>query len=733
MLAPGRWIGPRRGELALAGILLLAAFLRLFGLQNGQYGSDDERLWSEALRSLAQHTLPAAGIRSSIGVGNGPFQVFVVMPAAALFGSAPLAGAVVVGLLNVLGVYVLYRLVLEQYGRRPALIAALLYATSSWAVIYARRMQAQDMLAPFEILFFWNAARWLRCGRARDLVLMGLWLAVLSQVYVLGLLHFLTAALILAIGWPKLRPLPALCAAAVLAVLSAPYALTVLLPGIATFRGMLGGQPTADVQSIVLALTLATHKGYQTIAGQAGSVWDATANFEGVLVWVEEALFALGALYVAARLARSTKLQPARSIDLLLLVWTVIPVALFVRHSVPLYPYYYVSILPLPAVFTALLLDRFWRWGGAAVAGVLAANSLALAGIFFAVIGGYWTHNDYGLPEHLTIDVSNQVRALAQAQHVGRTFVDGDMDPSEVMGSVLIRDGLDVLWLDDYRTPELASPPAGSPAALYVTMADDTATAKFLKDQFGALQQLAVPLPGEGVTIRAYVVDPAAMQQALEQLLSQPLQVSVANGMQLQAFYGERRVSAGQPLQAAVSWVWGGGTAPKPRYSLFAHLIDGSGKPVAQADFPLLAGVDWRPRQEVVQWLNLALPSTMPPGRYSLDLGVYDEDGVVREALTDPNGKELGTSLSLGPFVVPPADLGQASGAAPQLRLGDGIDLLSHGVSASGGQVTVNAIWAADASPSKDYTVFVHLLDGSGKVAAQVDTQPRGGDFPTSI
>ncbi|HEU0167718.1 MAG TPA: glycosyltransferase family 39 protein, partial [Chloroflexota bacterium] len=198
MLAAGRWIGPRRGELALAGILLLAAFLRLFGLQNGQYGSDDERLWSEALRALAQHTLPAAGIRSSIGVGNGPFQVFVVMPAAALFGSAPLAGAVIVGLLNVLGVYMLYRLVAEQYGRRPALIAALLFATSSWAVIYARRMQAQDMLAPFEILFFWNAARWLRGGRARDLVLMGVWLAVLSQVYVLGVLHVVTAAAILA-------------------------------------------------------------------------------------------------------------------------------------------------------------------------------------------------------------------------------------------------------------------------------------------------------------------------------------------------------------------------------------------------------------------------------------------------------------------------------------------------------------------------------------------------------
>jgi hypothetical protein len=235
------------------------------------------------------------------------------------------------------------------------------------------------------------------------------------------------------------------------------------------------------------------------------------------------------------------------------------------------------------------------------------------------------------------------------------------------------------------------------------------------------------------VTIRAYVVDPAAMQQALGQLLKQPLPVRVANGMQLQSFYGARRMSPGQSLQAAVSWTWAGGAAPTARYSMFAHLVDGSGKPVAQGDFPLLVGVDWRPQQEVVQWLDLALPDSIAPGRYALDVGVYDEHGVVRQALSDPDGKALGTSLSLGPFVVPPADLATLRpGTTAEAQLGDGVELVSHTTVASGGTVQVQAVWAAAAAPSKDYTVFVHLLDGSGKLVSQVDTQPRGGDFPTS-
>jgi hypothetical protein len=711
---------------ALAAILTLAGFLRLFSLQYGQYGSDDERLWTLALRSVAAHTLPLSGIRSSIGVNNGPFQAYIVMPAAALFGEAPIAGAIVVALLNTLAVYFLYRFVREFFGRRPALIATLLFAVNSWAVIYARRMQAQDMLVPFQILFFWNGARWLARGRWWDLVLMFVWLALLTQVYVLGFLHLASAAIILLLGWRKVRPGPLLAGVVVWAGLSAPYAVSTLLPGIGSFGNVAAGGARLDAGSLVLALTMATHKGFQTIAGQAGSVFDSTSGFEGMLVWAEEALFALGVLYAlwSASRAGSSWKRPAYAV---LLVWALVPVAAFARHAVPLYPYYFVALLPLPAVFTGLLLDRAWAGGGgAALLGLLSANALAMAGIFFAVIPGYWTKNDYGLPYAYTFDLASRVQHLAAQQGIGRVYVDGDMDPSEVMSSVLLRHGMDVFWLDDYRTPEFAAARAGDPPSLYLTMADDTDTSQFLRQQFGQRQTLAVPLPGEGVTIRGYELSPPEVRAALDELLDQKLGLNVANGLVLDGFYGARRLAPGQPLRAALSWEWPGGTRPQERYTVYAHLVDGSGKAITGADYPLQPTQDWAAGQEVVQWFDLPVPAGTAPGRYRLEAGFYGND-VRRQQISG-----VGDELPLGPFVVPPPQASAPPGP-PKAELGDGVALAAHQALISSGELRLMLTWLARAQPSKDYTVFVHVLDGAGQVVAQADSQPRGGDFPTSV
>jgi hypothetical protein len=436
----------------------------------------------------------------------------------------------------------------------------------------------------------------------------------------------------------------------------------------------------------------------------------------------------LFAVWSATRAGGSAK-RPALMV---LLVWALVPIALFARHSVPLYPYYFVALLPLPAVFTGLLLDRGWAGGGGgAVLGLLAANGLAMAGIFFAVIPGYWTKNDYGLPYQYTFDIAPKVETLVRDDHLGRVYVDGDMDPSEVMSSVLLRHGVDVFWLDDYRTPEFAAAPAGDPASLYVTMADNTETSRFLRAQFSARQTLSFPLPGEGVTIRGYEILPADVHAALDRLLAQRLDVKAASGLAIRGFFGDRRLAADRPLQAAVSWVWPGGARPDQRYTVFAHLVDASGKELARSDNPLQPTQDWAPGQEVVQWFNLPVPTGTEPGRYWLDLGFYGNN-VERQELTDSSGKVIGGSLTLGPFVLPPPNSTAARGAA-EVQLGDGIELLSHRVSAASGQLNLTLTWGAAARPSKDYTVFTHVLDTSGKVVAQADSQPRGGNFPTSV
>jgi hypothetical protein len=45
--------------------------------------------------------------------------------------------------------------------------------------------------------------------------------------------------------------------------------------------------------------------------------------------------------------------------------------------------------------------------------------------------------------------------------------------------------------------------------------------------------------------------------------------------------------------------------------------------------------------------------------------------------------------------------------------------------------ICVELAWTADATPSSDYTVFVHLLDAAGNLVAQSDIQPGSGYTPT--
>ncbi len=49
-----------------------------------------------------------------------------------------------------------------------------------------------------------------------------------------------------------------------------------------------------------------------------------------------------------------------------------------------------------------------------------------------------------------------------------------------------------------------------------------------------------------------------------------------------------------------------------------------------------------------------------------------------------------------------------------------------------GGNVTIDLKWKATRSMDKNYVVFVHLYDASGRLVAQHDSQPQGGSRPTS-
>ena len=72
-----------------------------------------------------------------------------------------------------------------------------------------------------------------------------------------------------------------------------------------------------------------------------------------------------------------------------------------------------------------------------------------------------------------------------------------------------------------------------------------------------------------------------------------------------------------------------------------------------------------------------------------------------------------------------------------EVRFGDVIALSGFGTGAGehvpAGTLPLALAWRALRPMGRDYTAFVHLLDGEGKLWAQADSQPQGGTRPTSL
>jgi 4-amino-4-deoxy-L-arabinose transferase-like glycosyltransferase len=118
------------------------------------------------------------------------------------------------------------------------------------------------------------------------------------------------------------------------------------------------------------------------------------------------------------------------------------------------------------------------------------------------------------------------------------------------------------------------------------------------------------------------------------------------------------------------------------------------------------------------------LPADLAPGRYRIDVVAYRvTDGAL---LSEPVAVEW---FLIGP---PPAPLATTIDVAWQ----DGMTLAGHdGMPATfdpGATLNLRLAWRADATPTADYTVFVHLLDEDGQIVAQHDRAPESGFYPTS-
>ncbi|MCY3834218.1 MAG: hypothetical protein OXG85_14490 [Chloroflexi bacterium] len=357
-------------------VVLLAAALRLGRSDVVEYFHDDAMLATLALELADGQRFPLTGILSSTGIPNSPVSVYFLALPFALF-SDPAVVIHFVMIWNALGVALLWLLARWHCGWRIALFAGLAYAVNPWAVLFSRKIWAQELHTPIIILGlllllkgFWELRDSGR--RARSVaVSQSLGLPIL----LFGLqFHFAAWPLALLIpvsfwlGRRRLHIGAVLAAVALSTAVCAPYAL-----GLAqtlesdparisdAMARSVGSRPQFSSASLSATLRLAAGAGLEYWLAP-DQVADITAGFTPLLP-LAFALIPLIALGIGAAIAQM------RSFAWLILIWAFLPSLLLIVEWTPVYIHYFIPSIPALALLVGIGLDRVLR---------LAARSYAL-------------------------------------------------------------------------------------------------------------------------------------------------------------------------------------------------------------------------------------------------------------------------------------------------------------------------------------------------------------------
>lgn len=175
------------------------------------------------------------------------------------------------------------------------------------------------------------------------------------------------------------------------------------------------------------------------------------------------------------------------------------------------------------------------------------------------------------------------------------------------------------------------------------------------------------------------------------------------------------------------------------------ELIDRAGNAVSHASRDPFSGKyplqRWAPGRYSRDDWELPLDSNIAPGVYDLRLGLYhkgDGEAVIAVPLSSEFEWRPYSAVPLAKIKIPvaPPSPEEIRAATPvNVQVGEAFVLSGYVLKADRAAHTIGLAlyWSGLNRTGADYTIFVHLLDGSGNVISQKDAPPLDGAYPTSM
>jgi 4-amino-4-deoxy-L-arabinose transferase-like glycosyltransferase len=631
---------------AVAALLLLAGALRMAWPGITEFKADEARLLSLALE-MRQGTLAVRGISSSTGFPNFPMSVWLyALPV--LVWPHPYAATLFTGLLNTLAVGGGYWLARRYWGTGAALAATLLFAVSPWAVLFSRKIWAQNLLPLFVMVWAISAALALVEGRRWMLAVHILALAIAIQIHLAAVALLPATLVLLVVFWRRVEWRALLTGVGLSVLVAAPFLvyLASRLEGMALLGG--GGEAsgaTIGGDALRYSSMIITGSDIQSLAGPAQ--FQAYLDALPPLAWVYALwllLVAGGVVWLVGGLLRDRSTIQAQA-GFVLLVWLVSPLLVFLWPWTPVYLHYFIALLPAPylisGVFVGAILARAGAWGrGLTWAVLLVTAGLQVVALvsLLSLVGSVATPGGFGTPLAVTLAAADRARAEVAA---GATEVliagsgsspNVDSFPAE----------FDALLFDVPRRFVDSTAEALYPAAASVVVADArtemptwattdlyraaASRVEAVPARIGEGELLVIALPGDAA--------PAA---------AGPLEAPVllANWVTL---LGTEAITppAGDGRWWQIHWRTGDNPDPAT-YHFFNHLLSADGARLAQVDAPAFRPDQWRAGDQVIS--RFVMP--WPPDGTAVRLGMYRYPELTAVPLLDVAGNPYADDLEV--------------------------------------------------------------------------------------
>jgi hypothetical protein len=601
----------RRDWWILLLILLVAAVLR-FGDAGIMEFDHDEAMVSILAQDMADgKTFRTTGILASVGIPNPPTSIYVMwLPY--LFSSDPLLATLYVAVLNVLGVGLLWLLAHRYWGRTVGLIAGFAYALNPWALLYSRKIWAQDYHTPFVLLALFlglygfgeaftegntNKRRWWGQVLCLPVLLFALQIHfaawVLLPIYV-GLLWMGRKRL----SWKALLVTGALSTLVLL-----PYMIGLFetlqqdpnrIGDVIGRSGLAQKEDTSafSIDPVIYTARFATGLGLETWVAPKQQA-DLLATIPPpTLLWF---VIGLAVLVGLIGIGRSH-----RGLVGLMIAWVGLPILAFTPTWTRVYPHYFIASLPALALLAGI--GVAWVVNRLPNKSPLKLLALVGFGIILLTQGFWWrgllhyvdttfTPNGFSTPLHYMLDVRDEL-----AQHDDVIIISDGMwvlyDREPARWSVMLRDSTQCV-----RTLEGGNYAVFPDGEFAVAIAPN-APPHALGDFYVTDEPVVFPIRPENSAYSIHTFEAAPEWKGPEIIPIAP--VLFDNGVQITGYHLEtERLFLEWALPEA---------KPGLDYQYSAHFISGMGDKLSQRDTSFWPGQHWCAGDRLVTWTDITLP-----------------------------------------------------------------------------------------------------------------------------